>query len=193
MPLSISSPWKWKESDDDDDSNNHQTQEETPPSSSDHELENEKSSQKKKHKKKKSKQPEIEDKTGDLMKQKPEVSADYERLLLGSPNSSYLWIQYMSHLLNLSEFDKAREIGERALKTINYKEEQEKMNIWIALMNLENNYGSDETMAGVLKRALQTCNQKKIYMTLVEIYEKSNKFEVKNFFFDYVYLFFHLI
>ncbi|CAG8536862.1 6859_t:CDS:10 [Rhizophagus irregularis] len=173
-PLSISSPWKWKESDDDD-SNNNQTQEETPPSSSDHELEND---QKKKHKKKKSKQPEIEDKTGDLMKQKPEVSADYERLLLGSPNSSYLWIQYMSHLLNLSEFDKAREIGERALKTINYKEEQEKMNIWIALMNLENNYGSDETMAGVLKRALQACNQKKIYMTLVEVYEKSNKFEL---------------
>lgn len=124
------------------------------------------------------------------MKQKPEVSADYERLLLGSPNSSYLWIQYMSHLLNLSEFDKAREIGERALKTINYKEEQEKMNIWIALMNLENNYGSDETMAGVLKRALQACNQKKIYMTLVEVYEKSNKFEVKKKFFSYTCTFF---
>ncbi|GBC08360.1 hypothetical protein RclHR1_08060008 [Rhizophagus clarus] len=175
-PLSISSSWKWKENDDDDDSNDHQTQEETL-SSSDHELENEKSSRKKKHKKK-SKRPEIEDKTGDLMKQKPEVSADYERLLLGSPNSSYIWIQYMSHLLNLSEFDKAREIAERALKTINYKEEQEKMNIWIALMNLENNYGSDETMAGVLKRALQACNQKKIYMVLVEIYDKSNKFEL---------------
>ncbi|CAG8827451.1 21054_t:CDS:1, partial [Dentiscutata erythropus] len=88
------------------------------------------------------------DKTEDLLKHKPEVNADFERLLLGSPNSSYLWINYMAHQLKLSEIDKAREIGERALKTINFREEQEKMNIWVALMNLENNFGTDESLGG---------------------------------------------
>ncbi|CAG8515296.1 14320_t:CDS:10 [Funneliformis caledonium] len=118
------------------------------------------------------------DQTGDLMTQKPEVDVDFERLLIGSPNSSYLWMQYMVHQIKLSEIDKAREIGERALKIINFREEQERLNIWIALMNLENNYGSEETMSRILTRALQACDQKKIYTILVEIYEKSNKLEL---------------
>ncbi|CAG8443978.1 414_t:CDS:10, partial [Scutellospora calospora] len=120
----------------------------------------------------------VVDKTEDLLKHKPEVNADFERLLLGSPNSSYLWINYMAHQLELSEIDKARDIGERALKTINYREEQEKMNVWIALMNLENNFGTDESLGDVLKRALQTCDQKKVYMLLVDIYERSDKKEL---------------
>ncbi|CAG8597229.1 3364_t:CDS:10 [Acaulospora morrowiae] len=118
------------------------------------------------------------DKTEDLLKKKPEVNADFERLLLGSPDSSYLWISYMALQLKLSEINKAREIGERALKIINYREEQERLNIWVALMNLENNFGTDESMENVLRRALQTCDPKKIYLLLVGIYEKSGKKEL---------------
>ncbi|CAG8443421.1 4110_t:CDS:10 [Diversispora eburnea] len=93
----------------------------------------------------------LEDKTEDLQNQKPEADEDFERLLLTSPNSSFLWINYMAHQLNLSEIDKAREIGERALKTINFREEQEKLNIWISLLNLENTFGTDESLANVFK------------------------------------------
>ena len=87
-------------------------------------------------KKRKKKKKEIElDLTADLQTKTPDSNADFERVLLGSPNSSYLWIQYMSFQLQLSEIDKAREIARRALKTINFREEQEKLNVWIAGMN----------------------------------------------------------
>ncbi|CAG8560739.1 2094_t:CDS:10 [Cetraspora pellucida] len=168
-PLPISGAWKWEDekktdvpSNNNDDQSNDEKLKEIPG----------------KKKKKKSKTIDAVDKTEDLLKHKPEVNADFERLLLGSPNSSYLWINYMAHQLKLSEIDKAREIGERALKTINYREEQEKMNIWVALMNLENNFGTDESLGDILKRALQACDQKKIYMLLVDIYERSDKKEL---------------
>ena len=37
---------------------------------------------------------------------------------LGAPNSSYLWVRYMAFQLGLTEIEKARALGERALKTI---------------------------------------------------------------------------
>ena len=34
----------------------------------------------------------------------------------------------------------ARQVADRALKTINFREEQEKFNVWVARLNLENLY-----------------------------------------------------
>ncbi|CAG8684377.1 24090_t:CDS:2 [Dentiscutata erythropus] len=42
------------------------------------------------------------------------------------------------------------------------------MNIWVALMNLENNFGMDKSLGGA-------CDQKEIYLLLVDIYERSDK------------------
>jgi len=108
----------------------------------------------------------------------PEMADDFERLLLGSPNSSYLWIKYMAFQLHMAEVEKARQIAERALKTINYREEQEKMNVWIAYMNLENSYGTQESLLKVFERAVTLCEPKDIYMQLVKIYERSEKFDL---------------
>ena len=108
----------------------------------------------------------------------PESTADFERLLLGSPNSSYLWIQYMSFQLQISEVDKAREIAKRALKTINFREEQEKLNVWIALLNLENVYGTDESLEAAFKDAARHNDSKTIHLRLAEIFEQSDKLEV---------------
>lgn len=46
---------------------------------------------------------------------------DHERLILGSPNSSRLWIGYMAFLLSMAEVSKAREVAERALLRIDYR------------------------------------------------------------------------
>jgi rRNA biogenesis protein RRP5 len=108
----------------------------------------------------------------------PEMADDFERLLLGSPNSSYIWIKYMAFQLHMAEVEKARQIAERALKTINYREEQEKMNIWIAYMNLENSYGTQESLLKVFERAVTLCEPKDIYMQLVKIYERSEKYDL---------------
>lgn len=51
----------------------------------------------------------------------PKAADDFERLLLGSPCSSYLWIRYMAFLLSMAEVAKARAVAERALGTIDYR------------------------------------------------------------------------
>lgn len=122
-------------------------------------------------KKKKRRKAEIKvDKTGDLDANGPQSTADFERLLLGQPNSSVLWVSYMAFRLQLSEVSKAREIAERAIKTINIREETEKLNIWIGLLNLENAYGSDESVDTVFKRACQYNDSQDIHERLISIY-----------------------
>ncbi|CDS00788.1 hypothetical protein [Sporisorium scitamineum] len=118
-----------------------------------------------------------EDLTADLASKAPESATDFERLLLGSPNSSFLWIQFMSFSLQLSDVDKAREIARRALKVINYREEQERMNVWIALLNLENTYGSDETLDATFREAVQANDGFTMYLKMINILETSEKTE----------------
>lgn len=125
-------------------------------------------------KKKKRRKPEIKiDRTGDLDANGPQSTADFERLLLGQPSSSVLWLSYMAFQLQLSEVNKAREIAERALKTINIREETEKLNIWIGLLNLENTYGSDDSLDAIFKRACQYNDSQDIHERLVSIYIQS--------------------
>lgn len=130
-------------------------------------------------KKKKRRRKEIEqDLTADMHTRKPESNADFERLLLGSPNSSFLWVQYMSFQLQLSEVEKAREIARRALQTISFREEQEKLNVWIALLNLENIYGTEESMEATFKDAARHNDSKTIHLRLATIFDQSDKPEV---------------
>ena len=118
------------------------------------------------------------DLTADMHSRKPESTADFERVLLGSPNSSYLWIQYMSFQLQLSEIEKAKEIGQRALRTINFREEAEKLNIWIALLNLENKYGTDDTLEVVFRDAARHNDSKTIHLRLASIFDETQRHDV---------------
>ncbi|PWN19489.1 nucleic acid-binding protein [Microstroma glucosiphilum] len=118
-----------------------------------------------------------EDLTGSLANKAPESSADFERMLLSSPNSSYLWIQFMSFQLQLSEVEQAREVARRALKVINYREETEKLNVWIALLNLENTYGSDESLERTFKEASQMNDGKTVHLRLASILEQTGKID----------------
>lgn len=74
----------------------------------------------------------------------PTSADDFDRMVLSSPNSSILWLQYMAHHLENAEIEKARAVARRALKTITFREEQEKFNVWIGLLNLEHMYGTTE-------------------------------------------------
>ncbi|KAG7754039.1 hypothetical protein KL911_002515 [Ogataea haglerorum] len=116
-----------------------------------------------------------EDQTADLNSRLPQSVSDFERLIVGNPDSSILWMNYMSFQIQLSEIDKAREIGERALKTINYREEQEKLNIWIALLNLENMFGTEESLEATFKRSCQYMDPYVMYQKLAAIYTASEK------------------
>ena len=83
----------------------------------------------------------------------------------------------MAFQLQLSEIEKARELAERALKTINFREEAEKLNIWIAMLNLENTFGTEETLEEVFSRACQYMDSYTIHTKLLGIYEISEKFD----------------
>lgn len=51
----------------------------------------------------------------------PQSADDFDRLVLSSPNSSILWLQYMAFHLQATEIEKARAVAERALKTICFR------------------------------------------------------------------------
>ncbi|PMB66389.1 rRNA biogenesis protein rrp5 [Beauveria bassiana] len=125
---------------------------------------------------KKRKKNEIEvDKTAELDTNGPQTSSDYERLLLGQPDSSELWIAYMAFQMQVSELPKAREVAERAIRTINIREETEKLNVWVAYLNLEVAYGTKTTVEEVFKRACQYNDPQEIHERLASIYIQSEK------------------
>ncbi|GCC31019.1 hypothetical protein chiPu_0009473 [Chiloscyllium punctatum] len=107
----------------------------------------------------------------------PQSAEDFDRLVLSSPNSSILWTQYMAFHLHATEIEKARTVAERALKTISFREEQEKLNVWVALLNLENLYGTEESLMKVFERAVQYNEPLKVFQQLASIYTKSEKYK----------------
>ncbi|EME47963.1 hypothetical protein DOTSEDRAFT_147032, partial [Dothistroma septosporum NZE10] len=129
-------------------------------------------------KKRKRNKPEIkEDLTGDLDKYGPRSVSDFERQLLGQPSNSLLWIQYMAFQIQLSELDEARRIAERAIRTIHIRETEEKLNVWVAWLNLEVEYGDDEHVDEVFKEACQVQDSLEMHEKLASIYISSGKLE----------------
>ncbi|KAK0544021.1 rRNA biogenesis protein rrp5 [Tilletia horrida] len=107
----------------------------------------------------------------------PESVSDFERVLLSSPNNSFLWIQFMTFQLQLSDVDGARQVAQRAFKVINHREEEEKLNVWIALLNLEDRYGDEETLDATFQEAVQANDAETVYLKFLTILEKGNKLE----------------
>lgn len=58
-----------------------------------------------------------------------------------------------------------------------HSEEQEKLNVWVAFLNLENMYGTHESLTQVFERALQHNEPLKVYQQLITIYIHSDKLE----------------
>lgn len=112
-----------------------------------------------------------------LEKDIPRDEDEFEKLVRSSPNSSFVWIKYMAFVLSLADVEKARSIAERALRTINVREELEKLNVWVAFFNLENEYGNppEEAVAKVFQRALQYCDPKKVHFALLGMYERTEQ------------------
>ena len=127
-------------------------------------------------KKKKRRRAEIKiDRTADLDAIGPESLADFERLLLGRPHDSVLWLSYMAFQVQIGENDRAREIGERALKTIPISEQDEKFNVWVGMLNLEHTYGTEESLDEVFRRACQYNDSQTIHERLISIYIQSGQ------------------
>lgn len=83
----------------------------------------------------------------------------------------------MAFMLDHVGLDAARKVVDRAVKSIAITSEQDKLNIWTAFMNLESNFGSQETLEQVTKRALEVNDRRKVYLNLIDIYKNSSKFD----------------
>ncbi|RDY08514.1 rRNA biogenesis protein RRP5, partial [Mucuna pruriens] len=107
----------------------------------------------------------------------PRTADEFEKLIRSSPNSSFIWINYMDFMISMADVEKARSIAERALRTINIREENEKLNVWKAYFNLENKYGNprEEAIMKVFQRALQYNDPKKVYLALLGMYERTEQ------------------
>ncbi|GAB0097371.1 RRP5 [Sergentomyia squamirostris] len=99
----------------------------------------------------------------------PQSTEDFERLVLTTPNNSFIWIKYMVHQLQATEVEKARSVARRAIQTISYREQDELVNMWVALLNLELRFGIRDTFEAVLAEALEVNDQFKITMRTIEI------------------------
>jgi ribosomal protein S1 len=104
----------------------------------------------------------------------PSSPEDFERLIITQPNSSLLWIQYMSFFMLAADIESARGIAHRALRTINFREEDEKYNVWVALINLEHKYGTMASLEKCFKQGVSETKGKYLHIHLAELYDTAN-------------------
>lgn len=117
----------------------------------------------------------VRDETANLQTRLPQSAKDFERLLVSTPNSSILWMNYMAFQLQLGEIDGAREIARRGLRTISQQEEEERMNVWVALLNLEAQFGSPESTEATFREAQQFMDSLAIHLRMATVYAQAGK------------------
>ena len=108
----------------------------------------------------------------------PTSPADFERLLLASPNSSYLWTQYMAHHIAQSQVDEARHVARRALETVAPREEGEKLNVWVALIGLELQFAGEKEALAVVAEAGQRCEEEALLVELTRLYQSTGRVQL---------------
>ena len=57
----------------------------------------------------------------------------------------------MAMILDKLDIDAARRIAQRAVKSVSMSNDADKLNIWIAFMNMESQFGTQESLEGVVK------------------------------------------
>lgn len=102
---------------------------------------------------------------------------EFDRLLLGSPSNSLMWIKYIAFYLQTLDLGKARGVARRALKSIDFREQNEILNVWVAFLNLELRYGDKESFEGVFVEALRVNDQFKINMRTIQMLADTKKIE----------------
>lgn len=107
--------------------------------------------------------------------QVPNSIDQFDKLVLSSPDSSLVWLQYIAYHLQATEIDKARAVAKQAIKTINFREENERLNVWNAWLNLESRFGTPESLNDVFREAMQTNDAFKICTHMLTVHADANR------------------
>lgn len=148
---------------------------ENSPANSDSDEDSESDDDEPRTRRKKKREEFVRDETASLHTRAPESAKEFERLLVASPHSSVLWTQYMAYQLKLGEIDATREVARRALKSIPQRDEEERMNIWLALLNVEVQFGSRESTDRVFSEAQQFMDALTMHLKMAQIYAEAGK------------------
>lgn len=118
----------------------------------------------------------IEDELADSSSD-PHTPDQFERVLMKDRNSSFMWIKYMAFHLETAETEKARAVAKKAIASINFREEGELLNVWMALLNLEIRFGTNETYEETLRQAVQRNDPFKVYSRTLTVLLDMEKFD----------------
>jgi len=105
----------------------------------------------------------------------PRSVEDFERLLLTEGDTSIVWIRYMAFHLKMSDLERARQVAERAVKHVGFAEGKERFNAWVAYMNLECTFGTEQTADAIFRRASSHNDAKQVHLQLARIHERNSK------------------
>ncbi|GJQ09594.1 hypothetical protein GpartN1_g1385.t1 [Galdieria partita] len=105
----------------------------------------------------------------------PQNEEDFERCILASPDDSSIWIRYMAYFISMHQIQKAKETARRALEKISVRKQEEKLNIWIAYLNLEAQYGDDIRLSSILEEACSRTNAEKLLLNFAKSMQKTRK------------------
>nr|XP_033337596.1 protein RRP5 homolog [Megalopta genalis] len=107
--------------------------------------------------------------------QLPNSVDEFDKLVLASPNSSIIWLQYMAYHLQTTEIEKARAVARRAVKTINFREENERLNVWNAWLNLESKFGTSESLNDAFQEAIRVNDAMKVYTHMLTVHFEADR------------------
>jgi len=124
---------------------------------------------------------EIEDKAREAEREMeksklPEDVSGWERAVITAPNNSEIWLRYSAFHIASGEIEKSRMVMDRALKTIHFREEDDRLNIWKARLNLEALYGDKESLQSQFNEAKKCNDERKVYHAVIGIQLDSNKY-----------------
>uniref|UniRef100_A0A8D9FGK4 Protein RRP5 homolog n=1 Tax=Cacopsylla melanoneura TaxID=428564 RepID=A0A8D9FGK4_9HEMI len=105
----------------------------------------------------------------------PVTPDGFDRMLLAQPDNSELWVKYMAYHLQATEIEKARSVARRALTVINIRNEDDRLNVWTSLLNLEHLYGTKESLTSTLHEAVRSNDETKVYINMMDIYAASGQ------------------
>jgi len=105
----------------------------------------------------------------------PQTADDFERLIMTQGNASAIWIKYMAFHLKMNELQKARHVAQRAVKQISFREDGERLNVWIAYLNMECAFG--DNIDEVFRQAAQYNDAKKIYYQMTFVYQRNKQMD----------------
>jgi len=105
----------------------------------------------------------------------PESVDDFERLIASNPGAALTWIRFMAWHVSMTDLEAARVVAERAVKTLQFRDESEKQAVWLAYLNLEAAHGDVGAFEVVYKRALVANNEEIVRLKVAALHASAGR------------------